>query len=83
MKSEIELIGAERALTIKLREIWDDDDFVLGVRVCLRTDEERQEVLQAIHDGKIADSDEITLYALDIHTDRVQMTSCEQSNRVA
>ena len=83
MKSETELTGVEKALTVKLREIWDDDDFVLGVRVCLQTDEERQEVLQAVHDGKIADSDEITLYALDIHTDREEMTPCEKSDKVA
>ena len=70
MIPEFELIGLERELVDELRTIWNDDDFVLGIRACLKNDDERQNVLSAIRSGEITDSDDISLYAIDIYNDR-------------
>ncbi|EJP32320.1 hypothetical protein HMPREF1147_1324 [Selenomonas sp. FOBRC9] len=70
MIPEEETVGAERRLVKMLREIWDNDNFVLGVRLRLKTDEEREEVMQAYEDGDLLDSDDVLLFALDIHQDR-------------
>ena len=70
MIPEDETVGAERRLVKMLREIWDNDNFVLGVRLRLKTDEEREEVMQAYEDGDLLDSDDVLLFALDIHQDR-------------
>ena len=67
---EDKAVGVEKELIKKLREVWDDDDFVFGNRVHLRTDEERQSVIDAIDSGDVVDSDEVSLYALQIHQDR-------------
>lgn len=67
---EDKAVGVEKELIKKLREVWDDDDFVFGNRVHLRTDEERQAVIDAIDSGDVVDSDEVSLYALQIHQDR-------------
>ena len=70
MIPETEVTGTEKGLVQMLREIWDNDHFVIGVRACLKTDEEREEVIQAYHDGVLLDSDDVSLFALDIHNDR-------------
>lgn len=70
MKAEKELKGIELNLVKELRKIWDNDDFVLGVRIHLKTDDERQEVIDAIKTKEIDGSDEVALYALQIHQDR-------------
>ncbi len=70
MIPETEVTGTEKSLVQMLREIWDNDHFVLGVRACLKTDEEREEVMQAYRDGTLLDSDDVSLFALDIHNDR-------------
>lgn len=67
---EDKAVGVEKKLIKKLREVWDDDDFVFGNRVHLRTDEERQAVIDAIDRGEVIGSDEVSLYALQIHQDR-------------
>lgn len=67
---EDQAVGVEKKLIKKLREVWDDDDFVFGNRVHLRTDEERQAVIDAIDSGDVVGSDEVSLYALQIHQDR-------------
>ncbi|MGP1470052.1 MAG: hypothetical protein ACTTJE_00500 [Schwartzia sp. (in: firmicutes)] len=74
MIPEEETVGVERRLVKMLREIWDHDDFVLWVRACLKTDEEREWVMQAYDDGELLDSDDVALYALDIHNDREGLT---------
>lgn len=70
MVLETELRGVEQELVVKLREMLDDDVFVLTVRACLKTDREREAVLQAILDGDVIDDSDVTLFALDIHNDR-------------
>mgnify|MGYP000855608923 FL=1 len=70
MIPETEVTGTEKSLVQMLREIWDNDHFVLWVRACLKTDKEREEVMQAYRDGTLLDSDDVSLFALDIHNDR-------------
>ncbi|MGP1365901.1 MAG: hypothetical protein ACTTKW_01080 [Schwartzia sp. (in: firmicutes)] len=70
MIPEMEVTGTEKGLVQMLREIWDNDHFVIGVRSCLKTDEEREEVIKAYRDGVLLDSDDVSLFALDIHNDR-------------
>ncbi len=70
MIAEKDLQGVEMELVKELRRVWDNDDFVLGVRVHLKTDDERQEVIDAIKIKEVEGSDEISLYALQIHQDR-------------
>ena len=70
MIPEEETVGVENRLAKMLREIWDNDHFVIGVRACLKTDEEREEVMRAYKDGELLDSDDVSLFALDIHNDR-------------
>ena len=48
----------------------DNTNFILGVRACLQTDEERQWVLDAIEDEEVTNPGDILLYAFDIYTDR-------------
>jgi len=74
MIPETEVTGTEKSLVQMLREIWDNDHFVLGVRACLKTDEEREEVMRAYRDGTLLDSDDVSLFALDIHNDREGLT---------
>ncbi len=74
MIPETEVTGTEKSLVKMLREIWDNDHFVIGVRACLKTDEEREEVMRAYRDGTLLDSDDVSLFALDIHNDREGLT---------
>lgn len=74
MIPETEVTGTEKSLVQMLREIWDNDHFVIGVRACLKTDEEREEVMRAYRDGTLLDSDDVSLFALDIHNDREGLT---------
>ena len=78
MVPEADLQGIEKRLVRKLREMLDDDVFVLTVRACLKTDKEREDVLQAILDGDVVDDSDVTLFALDIHNDREESVSKEE-----
>ena len=63
-------VGVEKRLIEVLTRIWDNTNFILGVRACLQTDEERQWVLDAIEDEEVTNPGDILLYAVDIYTDR-------------
>lgn len=53
-----------------LKEIWDDHDFILGVKLSLPTEENKKEMLYAINNGFVErDSSAIALYALAIYND--------------
>lgn len=78
MVPENETVGTERRLVKMLREIRDNDHFVLWVRACLKTDEEREEVMQAYHDGDLLNGDDVAMFALDIHNDREGLTEESQ-----
>lgn len=63
-------VGVEKTLKDRLFQIWKNPEFVGGVLICLRTDEERQAVLDAIEAGDLPEPGDITLFALNIHLDR-------------
>ena len=44
------------------------------MRACLKTDEEREEVMQAYQDGDLLNGDDVAMFALDIHNDREGLT---------
>ena len=48
-----------------MEEVWNDEDYVLGVMAYLRTDEHRQKMIDILDTG-IRDTDDIILYSLDI-----------------
>jgi len=57
----------------KLRDILlkfrDSDNFVRGVMNLLKTDEDKQEMIDAINNGYVNDPSDILLYALSIYDD--------------
>lgn len=53
-------------LVNKLREIWDNPEFLLIAVVHLQTDEQRQKLLDIIEKENLTDTDEITEIAWDI-----------------
>lgn len=53
-------------LVNRLREIWDNPHFILNVIVLLKTDSERQKLLDIIEKENLTDTDEIIYVALDI-----------------
>ncbi len=53
-----------------LKEIWDDHDFLLGVKLCVPTEENKKELLDAINCGIVEkESSAISAYAWAIYTD--------------
>lgn len=62
--------GIEKKLVEELRKIWNNDEFVFCNRVSIKTDEERQEIIDAIRNGDIKTSEDMVLYALQIMKDR-------------
>ena len=57
-------------LVRKLKGIWNDYDFVVGVMSYLKTDEERQILIDGIDAGLLTTDEAIVLFALDIHQER-------------
>ncbi len=49
-----------------LTNIWNDKEFILGCLVDLKTDEQKQKLIDLIEIDGIDDSDTITLASLDI-----------------
>lgn len=59
-----------RKLEPVLKEIWDEHDFLLGVKLCVPTEENKKELLDAINDGLVEkESSAITEYAWAIYND--------------
>lgn len=53
-----------------LRKVCDDNEYLLGIRSLLPTEDNKKELLEAIKAGLVAkDADEITMYALAINQD--------------
>ncbi|MFR7417986.1 hypothetical protein [uncultured Megasphaera sp.] len=72
--------GVEKTLKDRLFQIWKNPEFVGGVLICLQTDEERQDILDAIEAGELPEPGDITLFALNIHLDREERL--ERENRI-
>ena len=64
------LTEVEKELVEKLRIIWDDKEFVIGVLSCLKDDEERGEVIEFIDNNDDVTSEQIDLLSLDISQSR-------------
>lgn len=66
-----EPVGIEKLLVEKIRPFRPHSPhFIIGVRAMLETDEERQELMDAIDNGEINSGDDVILYALAIDEDR-------------
>lgn len=52
-----------------LRKLWDNDEFIFGTKVCLPTEDNKEEMLEAIQKGWVKNSSEAALYALSIYND--------------
>lgn len=52
-----------------LRKLWDNDEFIFGTKICLPTEEDKEEMLEAIKKGWVKTSSEAALYALAIYND--------------
>nr|DAH31964.1 MAG TPA: hypothetical protein [Caudoviricetes sp.] len=64
------LTETEKELVKKLRAIWNDKEFVIGVLSYLKDDEERAEVAEFIDSNDDVTSESVTLLALDISQKR-------------
>lgn len=60
------LTEVEKELVKKLRDIWNDKEFVIGVLSHLKDDEERGELIEFIDSNDNVTSEVVTLLALDI-----------------
>lgn len=69
-KIKLKLIKTEKAeeLYKKLKEIWDNEHFIIGVFSHLDNEEKKQEMI-AILDSGLTDTDEIILTAMAIEQD--------------
>lgn len=64
------LTEVEKELVKKLRDIWDDKEFVIGVLSHLKDDEERGEIIELIDSNDNAKSEDVVLLSLDIDRSR-------------
>ncbi len=60
------LTEVEKELVKKLRDIWNDKEFVIGVLSHLKDDKERGELIEFIDSNDDVTSEAVTLLALDI-----------------
>lgn len=64
------LTETEKELVKKLRGIWNDKEFVIGVLSHLKDDEERGEIIEFIDSNDDVTSEQIDLLSLDISQSR-------------
>lgn len=64
------LTKVEKELVKKLRTIWNDKEFVIGVLSHLKDDGERGEVIEFIDNNDDVTSEQIDLLSLDISQSR-------------
>lgn len=60
------LTETEKELVKKLRAIWNDKEFVIGVLSHLKDDEERGEIIEFIDSNDDVKSEDAVLLSLDI-----------------
>ena len=60
------LTETEKELVRKLRAIWNDKEFVIGVLSHLKDDEERGEIIEFIDSNDNVKSEDVVLLSLDI-----------------
>ncbi len=59
----------EEELDKALRGVWDNENFVYCVTKILPTDDNKAEMVNAIHNGWVKNSSEVIVYALAIYHD--------------
>ena len=64
------LTEVEKELIEKLRSIWNDKNFVIGVLSYLKNDEERSKLIEFIDSNDDVTSEQIDLLSLDISQSR-------------
>ncbi len=69
------LTETEKELVKKLRDIWNDKEFVIGVLSHLKDDKERGEIIEFIASNDNVKSEDVVLLSLDI--DRLRDTQKE------
>ena len=52
-----------------LKDMWDDHDFILGVKLHLPTEENKREMIHAIEMGWVTNPDEAVEYSMAIYQD--------------
>lgn len=57
-------------LIIKLRELFDDNDFINGILVYADNIEDRKAILDFINEGKDVDVETVTVLALELNDNR-------------
>ena len=62
--------GVENIMEKCLRTIWNDDEFVFCTRAMLKTDDERQEIINGIENKELQSSEDVVLYVNQICEDR-------------
>jgi len=69
-KSKLVKTHAGEKLFNMLQNIWNDEHFIVGVLGGLRTDEQKQKLIDILKDGE-TDTDQIILIALDIRNGEI------------
>lgn len=65
MKNDISLIT--KKLFEKLREIYDDREFIIGILALLKDDSNKELMLKYINDTKDITDEQISIYALELN----------------
>lgn len=61
----------EKALLAMLVNIWDDDDFIVGVMNDLESESEKEKVIHFIEENHDVSPEEIVLLSLEIDLSRI------------
>lgn len=65
MKNNIISVTTNKLLE-KLREIYDDDEFVMGVLTYADNEEDQQTIIQFIEKGEDVDDETVTVLAMEL-----------------
>ena len=57
-------MNKEEELKAKLKEVWNDEDFVLGNLLWMKTDEERDKLISFINSKKWKTTDDIEWFII-------------------
>ena len=63
-----------------LREMWDNDEFIQGMKLYLPTEENKEEMLTAIQKGWVKTDEEAVLYSVAIYHDEPFEDEDEEEN---
>jgi hypothetical protein len=74
MKIKMEkLTESEKQLVELLSEIWNNNDFIIGVLNSLENDDERKEVIEFIESNETVTTEQIDLLSLEISGSRTDI----------